>query len=502
VSDPNLTAGALNGRKRAPVSTKRSPLSLRLALVKALLASLFVLAPVLCPSGMTGEERTVPQGVVHDGFGEMLTYRDMDRGTLVHDRLENGVQLLVMEIPSSTVAYGMVAVRVGARYEEAENAGISHLLEHLLFRESAGSENLNRIRSSGGTVNALTDMELTSYHFTVLPHHFNGSMKGLAHLVLEPQFSPDDLEREREVVLEELAMGRNDPRAVVLMQLVREIFPDSPLNSFVIGTRESIESIGHAQIEEFYRTHYIPGNMIVIAAGKVRAPETLQFLRSLFGGLEPRSIPVQNFVVPEPALNSLVKKIPINQSFYVFGTLTPGRSAKEYRAMEVLHALLVSGTNSRLHRRVVLEEGYTEQLYPQWFSYSNTGIWAVFLSVRPGDMEAVSGLIADEIDAVKRGGFSDEELETAKEGLVSRATISLDRPEDLARFQLENLVYGNPPMTLAEYAGTLRGVSRREVMETAQACFTEERTVTIEMKPARGPERWLLILKYLTTKSL
>jgi predicted Zn-dependent peptidase len=201
-------------------------------------------------------------------------------------------------------------------------------------------------------------------------------------------------------------------------------------------------------------------------------------------------------------MNTVVKKIPIKQCFYIFGALTPGKGSERYQAMEVLHALLVSGVNSRLHRRLVLEGGYTEQFYPQWFSYSDTGIWAVFLSIRPEDIVSVSALIADEVEAVRRGAFSHEELEVVKEGLVSRARISLVSPEDLAWFQLENLVYRNRVMTVSEYIEGLRNVTGSDIMETARFCFSDERVVTIEMKPARGLERLYLILKYLTTKSL
>ena len=463
---------------------------------------LLLFNPSFCPGIMIEEGRTVSPLNSHDDAANVLASRDTDRGTLIHDRLDNGMQLLVMEVPSATVAYGMIAVRVGARYEGPDNGGIAHLLEHLLFREQGEAENLSLIRSSGGTVNALTDMELTSYYFTVLPQYFENSMGALARLVLEPQFDRDDLEREREVVLEELAMGMNDPRAVVLMQLVREIFPGSPLNSFVIGTEESIESIRYEQIAGFFHTHYVPENMVVVVAGKVESLDTLRFLRSVFGDIRPEPVPPHHFSVPSPAMNTVVKKIPIKQCFYIFGALTPGKGSERYQAMEVLHALLVSGVNSRLHRRLVLERGYTEQLYPQWFSYSNTGIWAVFLSVRPEDIVPVSALIADEVEAVKRGAFSHGELEVVKEGLVSRARISLVSPEDLAWFQLENLVYRNRVMTVSEYVEGLRSVTGSDIMEAARFCFSEESVVTIEMKPARGLERLYLILKYLTTKSL
>ncbi len=170
--------------------------------------------------------------------------------------------------------------------------------------------------------------------------------------------------------------------------------------------------------------------------------------------------------------------------------------------MEVFDILFASGVHSRLHRRIITESGYTEQLYTNWYAYSNTGIWAVFLSVDPDDMDAVRSLIQDEMAALKRGMFSLSEFEAAKRALIARVKLNLDRPEDLAWFQLENLTYRNMIMTVSEYVQALENVQKEDVMRIGRVYFSDEKTITIEMRPARGPERLFLILKYLTTKSL
>jgi predicted Zn-dependent peptidase len=425
-----------------------------------------------------------------------------ERGIMVFDTLPGGTRLLVMEIPSSPVVYGMIAVKVGGRYETEQNAGISHLLEHLMFREADGSKSLRAIRETGGSVNAITDMELTTYYFTVLPPHFDQSMSALTALVTTPRFTAEDMEREREIVLEELAQGRNDPRALVLTQLVKQIFPDSPMNSFVIGTKESIESIAYEDVLDFYDTYYTPANMTVIAAGRLDALSVLEKLKALYRGTEADSVHQREFKVPEPALNRLTKKIPIKQSFFIYGFLTPGKSSEDFFAMEVFDILFASGVHSRLQRRIVTEEGYTEQIYPNWYSYSNTGIWAVFLSVDPDDMDAVRSLVEEEMDALKMGMFSQRELDAAKSALIARVKLNLDRPEDLAWFQLENLAYRNMAMSVSEYVQALEHVGMEDIKRIGRIYCSDDMTVTIEMQPARGAERLFLILKYLTTKTL
>ena len=456
--------------------------------------------PALSPAVTPGEGGST----IHEGhpIEESQQIFETDRGIMVFDELPGGTALLVIEIPSSPVVYGMIAVKVGGRYESEQNAGISHLLEHLMLRDVDGSSPLIAIRETGGSVNAVTDMELTSYYFTVLPQHFDQSIAALTALITNPQFTGEDLEGEREIVLEELALGRNDPRALVLTQLVKQIFPDSPMTSFVIGTRKSIEAITFTDVRSFYNTHYSPANMTVIAAGRLNAFKTMEKLRVLYGSKDAQPVPSRQFEIPQPALNRLTKKIPIKQSFFIYGFLTPGKNSDDFFAMEVFDILFASGVHSRLHRRIVTESGYTEQLYPNWYAYSNTGIWAVFLSVDPDDMDAARSLIQEEMNALKMGMFSQSELDAAKRALIARVKLNLDRPENLAWFQLENLTYRNMTMTVSEYVQALERVRIEDIMRIGRIYCSDDRTVTIEMQPARGPERLFLILKYLTTKTL
>ena len=465
-----------------------------------ILAICILYIPSLSPAVTPGEG----DSAIHEGnpMEESQQIIETDRGIMIFDELPGGTTLLVMEIPSSPVVYGMIAVKVGGRYESEQNAGTSHLLEHLILREVDGSSPLSAIRETGGSVNAVTDMELTSYYFTVLPQHFDQSMAALTEIVTNPQFTEQDLEEEREIVLEELALGRNDPRALVLTQLVKQIFPDSPMTSFVIGTRKSIDAIIFTDVRDFYNTYYSPANMTVVAAGRLNAFKTVEKLRVLYGSKEARPVPSRQFEIPKPALNRLIKKIPIKQSFFIYGFLTPGKNSDDFYAMEVFDTLFASGVHSRLHCRIVTERGYTEQIYPNWYAYSNTGIWAVFLSVDPDDMDATRSLIQEEMNALRMGMFSQSELDAAKRALIARVKLNLDRPEDLAWFQLENLTYRNGTMTVSEYVQVLDRIRIEDIMRIGRIYCSDERSVTIEMQPARGLERLFLILKYLTTKTL
>jgi zinc protease len=422
--------------------------------------------------------------------------------SILYKEFRNGLRAVVIEMPRSTITYGMISFGVGGRYEPESRAGISHLLEHLLFKEKDGFEPVSAIRSMGGSVNAQTDYELTTYYFTVLPEHFEDAMTALSSMVLEPRFDGKDLASEREVVLEELARGKNDPRALVLSSLIKKVFPSSPLANLVIGNKRSISRITLNDLYEFHDAYYVPGNMIVACAGAIDGEQTMQFLEAIFGKLKPSPIPNISFKVPEIAVSSLTKEIPVNQAFHITGILVPGKAGEDYYEMMLLYTLLCSGVNSRLYRRIVIVEGLTEGFYPFRYSLSDTGLWAIMLSISPEDIERAGQIINEEIGNIKKGLLSEHEMEIAKQALTSRLLITHDSPMDLDRFELENLAFKKDILTLQEYIENLKAVSRHDIIMAARRHLTADNIVTVSLLPAPVQKRWFLMLKLLLTEEL
>lgn len=425
-----------------------------------------------------------------------------DSHTVLYEELENGLRVIIIEIPRSPVSIGMIGCKVGGRYEPESRAGISHLLEHLMFKESKEMAPVMEIRSMGGSVNALTDYELTTYYFTVLPQAFTGAMTELSSMVLEPQFDRKDLAEEREVVLEELARGKNDPRALVLSSLVRKIFPTSPLKNLVIGTERSIRQITVDELYQFYRAYYVPGNMTVVCAGAVDTDRTMALVRMLFGDAAPSPVPEISFKAPEIAVNDLTRRIPVSQAFHIAGAISPGKGDDDYYAMMILDLLLGTGINSRLYQRIAVEEGLTEELYPFWYTLSDTGIWAMMLSVDPDDTEMVKGIVHEEISKVRLGAVTEGEIEDAKRALIARELIKLDTPMEIARFGLETLAYRNSVMGVGEHIENIRATTRSDVIRTAKRYFCSANSVTVTLQPAEAPESWFLMLKIILTGEL
>jgi len=466
----------------------------------ALICALLI---VSCGSVRVQKNTLIPPGCVLPEVKEQERSLELGGGNrLVVHRFANGLEAVLIEMPGSTVSYGAIAVGVGGRYEPDSHAGISHLLEHLIFKENEESKPLTAIRSTGGSINALTDMEQTTYYFTVRPEHFPNSMRALSAMVLEPGFTGEDLEKEREVVLEELAMGKNDPRALAIYSLVKEVFPESPLTNLVIGTKRSIRRISLEDLREFHRAYYVPDNMVVVAAGRIDSAEARGVIEELFGQQVRSPVPAVSFSPPEIGLHSVSKKIPVRQSFFITALLTPGMESEEYPAMQLLDVLMGSTAGSILYRRIVIEEGLTAEFSQFWYPFSDSGVWALFFSLHPDDMETVSGIVSEEFDKILRGEFSREDLLRARRTLLARKSIQLHTPEAIAGFQVENLRYRGSVETFEEYTQRIERITHEELIDVAARFFSPENRVTVGLSPARGPEKWFLALKFLLTKKL
>ncbi|MBN2325087.1 MAG: insulinase family protein [Spirochaetes bacterium] len=422
-----------------------------------------------------------------------------DTHTMRYEEFENGFRLLLIEMPESPVCVGTVGFAVGGRYEPERRSGISHLLEHLLFRSSSDNSAVNAIRRMGGSVNALTDYELTYYHFTVLPKYFEDSLSALIGMVLDPDFDGNDLKKEREVVLEELARGKNDPRTLALSSLVKRVFPSSPLKNLVIGTRQSVQSISLDDLYRFHDAYYTPSNMIVVCAGRLDVEKTARYLRARFETAARSPVPSVLFGPPILAEHELSRMIPANQAFYIRGALSPGRGDRDFYPMEVLDLVLGSGNNSRLQRRITAQEGITEEIFTFRHTLSDTGIWTVMCSTDPADFERAKRLVTEEIELVRDGDLTQREVDDAKRALAARELIRLDSPKELCVFELENIVFRSEVIPVEAHLERIGDIERQQVLEAARTYLSSENSVSVSLLPAPAAHRPFLLLKIAVT---
>ena len=407
-------------------------------------------------------------------------------GEYRESRLSNGLRVLSERMEGvRSVAVG-VWVRQGSAHEPPGLAGMSHLLEHMVFR---GTTNRSRrqiavaLEGLGGSLNAYTSREHTGYEARVRDHHLALAVEVLSDLVRNPLLRQEDLDREKEIVFEEIAAVEDTPEDLVFDLHGSRMWKGHPYGRPILGTRETVAAVTAADLSELRSRTHTAANLVVAAAGRVDHGALVALAEEWFGGLEPGE-PVSPAGVPRTPGRGidLVRRDSL-QSHLVFGSPTPGASHSDRYALLLLSAALGGGLSSRLFQRVREELALAYSVYSFHSLYLKSGVFGVYLGTR-------SGWVADAIDAVRtvcgavaRDGLSHRELARTKEQAKGEIVLSLESPEArvnrLAGFALLDL----PFVPMDRLPGLIDGVDRCDIARVAAEVLPPERQFALCLGP-------------------
>jgi predicted Zn-dependent peptidase len=359
----------------------------------------------------------------------------------------NGLQAVVDARPGSRTVLVRLAVRAGSRDEPEGLAGMSHLLEHLLFQEGHGetarrNPAFSALRQAGGLVNASTDFELTEYHADLPADRFAEGWDALVSLVTGTAFDAKDVEREREVVLQEAAMGKTDPLAVVAYSVLRRVFPGDPIGQPVIGFRSTLRRVTITDLRGFHSRHYVPARMFAVIVGDVDAGEASARVASTLGAI-PGGAARSPYTSPLPRRSPVFRfRTLVSQAYLLTAALTGGEASEDAAALDVLATVLGDGRASRLHRRLVDREALTDQILAVSFQLADTGAFGAGVAVEPRHTVAARAALREEMDRLAREPVSSEELALARTLLAGRLALRFETNAGIADFRTRRLLYG------------------------------------------------------------
>ncbi len=352
--------------------------------------------------------------------------------------LPGGLRVVSEQVPGSrSVAFG-VWVGVGSRDERPSTAGAAHFLEHVLFKGTRRRDAMaiaSALDAVGGELNAFTAKEYTCFHARVLDEDLPLAVDVVCDLVTSSVLRSSDVEVERGVILEEIAMNEDDPGDAVHDVFAAAVFGDTPLGRPVIGTVESISAMSRAALAGFYRRRYDVPNLVVAAAGSVDHDHLVSLLAEAFGarlegdaapsGLRPRG--------PEPrTTGSVVAQDGFGeQAHLVLGTTALRRDDPRRFALGVLSTALGGGMSSRLFQTIREERGLAYSVYSSCSSSADTGLFGVYAGCSPGKVGDVLDLVRAEFEAVAQDGITDEEV--ARSQGAMRGSLVLDLEDTDAR---------------------------------------------------------------------
>jgi len=382
------------------------------------------------------------------GSAELL---DDGTGAVRRTVLPGGLRVITETLPAvRSAAFGIWA-GVGSRDEGPAHAGATHYLEHLLFkgtRKRTALEISATMDAVGGELNAFTGKEYTCYYARVLDADLPLAIDVLSDMVTSSLIESKDVDAERGVILEEIAMNEDDPSDTVHEAFVRQLFGDTPLGRPILGTVDSINGITQDQIAEHYRARYTPDHLVVAAAGRldhdavVRQAE--QAFRHVLDGAAQPAAPRLAGAAASPGEGRGVRLVSrgIEQANLVLGCAALSRTDDRRFPLGVLNAALGGGMSSRLFQEVREKRGLAYSVYSFTSQHADAGLWGVYAGCLPSKADDVLSICRDEIAKVVSGGLTGAELERGKGQLRGAMVLGLEDPSSrMSRLGKSELVY-------------------------------------------------------------
>ena len=401
--------------------------------------------------------------------------------------LSNGVRVLTEELPHVRSAAIGFWVDTGSKNETAEINGISHFIEHMLFKGTerrSAFQIAQAIEDKGGSLNAFTDKEHTCYYARILDSELPTAIDVLTDMLVRPAFDPGELKRERQVVLEEIKMYEDTPDELVQDLFNLAFWGDHPLGRPIVGTRGTMRTANRDRAIAYMERFYTPDRVVVSVAGRFETPRVLAQLEATIGQMRRPSTPLAE-TAPMARSNLKVRYKDIEQVHVVLGTEGVTMASPDRFAVTLLDAILGGGMSSRLFQEVREKRGMAYSISSYEVMYAKAGIFGVYAGCSPQHLDEVVRLSLAEMDKVKAGEVTEEELRRAKDQLKGGLLLSEESPRNrMSRMANSELAFGRIH-SVAEVLDGLEAVTLADLTRVAREVM-DTRTLTATVV---GPTR-------------
>jgi len=401
--------------------------------------------------------------------------------------LPGGVRVVTERVPAvRSVALGFW-IGSGSCSESDAQAGLSHLLEHMLFRgtERYASEEIDQIFDAmGAELNAATGKEMTSLYARVLDEHLERAFDVIVQMVAEPTMH--GLAEEREVVLEEIAMYEDDPQDLIFDVLGETIFPDNPLGRATLGRAEVVSATTREELLSFHGERYAPGNIVIAAAGSVEHERIVAWAGDALASLRPAVAPgpVARPVAPANGAASTRFRVRDTEQYHLtLGAIGLAREDDRRFALRVLDSILGGTSSSRLFQAVREQRGLAYSVFTFQSLFKHTGEVGLYVGTRPENLAEVCEVLAVELERIREEPVSAEELERAKENVKGRIVLALESTSARMDRLGSAVLAGMPILELDETIARIEAVDDEQVGALAAELLVPERLCAAAIGP-------------------
>lgn len=393
--------------------------------------------------------------------------------------LENGLQIVTYPMPQTKAVNVSLLVGVGSRYELDEVGGVSHFIEHMLFKGTASRPTARQIAEAiegiGGYTNAYTDQETTTYWAKVAAPHFTEAADVLTDMLRNSVFDPAEIEKERRIIVEEINMTMDAPDQWVGVLLGQAIWPDHPLGRDVAGTRQAVVGITREQLLDYMARHYLPRRTVVSVAGNISHSEVVNIMMER---LAEWPVAPSNGYLPAPdgwaAQRWLVEDRPTEQGHLCLAVPGLSRSHPDRFALGLLNTVLGDGMSSRLFLEVREAQGLAYMVDSTLSMLAETGLLVVYAGVDSERAAQAIRAVLTELDRLRQEPVPEAELNKAREYIKGRLVLGLEDSSAVAGWYGRQALLHDQILTPDDVLAAYDAVTPEAVQRLAQVLFTGE----------------------------
>lgn len=344
-------------------------------------------------------------------------------------KLDNGLTIIGEEIPYlKSISLG-VWINAGSRIENEKISGISHFIEHMLFKGTkhrTSKEIASEIDNLGGQINAFTSKECTCYYVKLLDSHIDIGIDILSDMILNPLFDENDIEKERSVIIEELKMYEDSPEDLAYDLLTENIYVNNPLGMNIIGTTKSLDEINQKDLLNYFNKYYVPNNAVISISGNFDFDEMVKKIEDKFNLWKQREVSVEvekaEFTPCFIAKNKDTEQVNIAISLEAI----PSENTEEVYALAVINTVFGGSISSRLFQKIREEQGLVYSIYSAQTLYKKCGELGIFASMGLDNLKEVYESIIEEIKNMRENYLTEKEIEESKEQLKGSYILGLE----------------------------------------------------------------------------
>ncbi len=391
--------------------------------------------------------------------------------------LGNGLRIVTERIDSvKSISVG-IWVKTGSRNEKKELAGVTHFLEHMLFKgteKRTAFEIAQSMESVGGYLNAFTSSEYTCYYARCVDEQLGRALDVLSDMVLNPSFPEEEVEKEKKVVIEEMKMYRDSPDDYLFEAFTTKMFQDHALGRPVLGFEDTVSAFTRQDLYDYMSDRYRPDNLLVAVAGNVDHDEVVQLVSSYFEDKPPLKTTheAQPLDVFHPEKLALTK--PIEQTHYILGRRGIHFDHENKYQLLLANTVLGGGMSSRLHQNVREKYGYCYSIQSFNQSYSDSGIWGVYVGTDKDYVDHVHELVVTELDKIRTELIPDQEFSEAKSQLKGKLLLSQENTSNRMMRLAKSELYFERFVTLDELEEHIDKVTAEEVLQFSNDFFDQK----------------------------